>query len=69
MASEHKRRAARTGEDDFYLRHPRMPLSERAKIFVPFEPLEGFRDELAKREREVVQEVSGDEPSSREEEG
>lgn len=37
--------------DEFYLRHPRMPLEQRAKIFIPFEPLRGFREELASRER------------------
>ena len=31
--------------------HPRMPLEERAKIFMPFDPLRGFREELARRER------------------
>ena len=30
--------------------HPRMPLEERAKIFMPFDPLKGFRDELRRRE-------------------
>ncbi len=40
-------------EDDFYVRHPRMPLSERAKIFMPFEPLKGYRALLAERERQM----------------
>ncbi len=31
--------------------HPRMPLEERAKIFMPFDPLRGFRDELRRREQ------------------
>ena len=31
----------------------RMPLEERAKIFIPFEPLKGFREALAEREREA----------------
>jgi hypothetical protein len=30
--------------------HPRMPLEERAKIFMPFDPLRGFREELRRRE-------------------
>ena len=31
----------------------RMPLEERAKIFIPFDPLKGFREALAEREREA----------------
>ncbi|WP_077598157.1 hypothetical protein [Olsenella urininfantis] len=42
------------GNDEFYLRHPRMPLERRAKIFIPFEPLRGLREELAARERAVA---------------
>ena len=36
---------------------PRKPmaLEDRAKIFVPFDPLSGFREALAKKEREVEQ--------------
>ena len=34
-----------------------MPVSERAKIFVPFDPLRGFRAALAERERVSVPEV------------
>ena len=30
-----------------------MPLEERAKIFIPFDPLKGFREALAEREREA----------------
>jgi hypothetical protein len=30
-----------------------MALEDRAKIFVPFDPLSGFREALAKKEREV----------------
>ena len=45
---------AQTEEDrQFYLRHPRMPMSERAKIFVPFDALRGFREMLEEREREA----------------
>ena len=32
---------------------PRMPLEQRAKIFVPFDPLVGFREALRAKEREV----------------
>lgn len=31
----------------------RMPLSERAKIFLPFEPLKGFHEALRAKEFEV----------------
>lgn len=30
-----------------------MPLEDRAKIFVPFDPLQGFREALRQKEREV----------------
>lgn len=40
--------------DDFYTRHPRMDLSLRAKIFIPFEPLRGFRAALTERERRAA---------------
>ena len=33
--------------------HPRMPLADRAKIFMPFDPLKGFREELRRRELKV----------------
>lgn len=39
--------------DPLHYGHPRMPLGERAKIFIPFDPLKGFRDELRRRERLV----------------
>ena len=31
----------------------RMPLEDRAKIFSPFDPLQGFREALRTKEREV----------------
>ena len=30
-----------------------MPLEDRAKIFSPFDPLQGFREALRQKEREV----------------
>lgn len=30
-----------------------MPVSERAKIFIPFDPLDGFKEALERKEREV----------------
>ena len=32
---------------------PKMPLEDRAKIFSPFDPLQGFREALRQKEREV----------------
>ena len=37
------------------LPRPRMPLSQRAKIFIPFDPLKGFRDALAEQERKAAE--------------
>ena len=34
-------------------KRPHMPLEQRAKIFVPFDPLDGFRQALREKEREV----------------
>lgn len=34
-----------------YTSHLRMPMSERAKIFVPFNPLKGFSEALREQER------------------
>ena len=31
----------------------RMPLSQRAKIFTPFDPLKGYREALREKEREA----------------
>lgn len=31
----------------------RMPLEQRAKIFMPFEPLSGFKDAIRKKEQEL----------------
>ena len=39
--------------DPMHYGHPRMPLAERAKIFMPFDPLKGFREELRRREQKV----------------
>ena len=35
------------------LPRPRMPLSQRAKIFIPFDPLKGYQDALREKEREA----------------
>ena len=36
--------------DDFYMKHPPMNLSRRAKIFSPFDALKGYDEEIAKTE-------------------
>jgi hypothetical protein len=36
-----------------------MPLEERAKIFSPFDPLRGFRDELRRREDRMRRQHEG----------
>lgn len=36
---------------------PRMPLEDRAKIFSPFDPLQGFREALRRVEEEVEREA------------
>lgn len=35
------------------LPRPRMPRSQRAKIFIPFDPLKGYQDALREKELEV----------------
>lgn len=35
------------------LPHPRMPLSQRAKIFIPFDPLKGYQEALREKELEA----------------
>ena len=36
--------------DDFLIKHPPMPLSNRAKIFSPFDALNGFSDAVAAKD-------------------
>lgn len=54
-------REARTEQpwDQMHYGHPRMPLDERAKIFMPFDPLKGFREELRRREQKVEERMVG----------
>jgi len=37
------------------LPRPRMPLAQRAKIFIPFDPLKGYQQALREKEREAEQ--------------
>ena len=40
---------------DLHYGHPRMSLADRAKIFIPFDPLKGFREALVEQERKVLE--------------
>lgn len=44
-----------TRATDLHYGHPRMSLADRAKIFIPFDPLKGFREALAEQERLALQ--------------
>ena len=41
--------------DPMHYGHPRMRIEERAKIFSPFDPLRGFREELRRREQRALE--------------
>ncbi len=41
--------------DDFSLRHPKMQLSQRAKIFSPFAALKGFEEAIGEKVRVYVE--------------
>ena len=58
MATEHDVRTEQP-VDPMHYGHPRMPLEERAKIFMPFDPLKGFREELRRREQKVEARMAG----------
>ena len=40
------------------LPRPRMPLSQRAKIFIPFDPLKGYQEALREKEREAEERMN-----------
>ena len=51
-------RSQRVSDDDIKARltpsgRPRMALTDRAKIFIPFEPLKGFAEALREREEAI----------------
>ena len=48
--------------DSFRIRHPQMDVGKRAKIFAPFDALEGFSDALEDRTRAFL---SGEEDTAR----
>ena len=41
--------------DEFSLRHPKMPLSQRAKIFAPFAALTGFEERIEAKLKRYVE--------------
>ena len=54
MADTHQRRdEAPAKGTDLHYGHPRMALADRAKIFIPFDPLKGFREALEEQERKA----------------
>ena len=40
--------------DDFYIKHPPMDLSRRAKIFSPFDALKGYDEAIAAKVAEHI---------------
>ena len=48
---------------------PKMPLEERAKIFIPFDPLTGFAEALRERERRALEAVVDFHPLDEESDG
>ena len=55
-------RPEHTADDAFRIKHPSMPCSRRAKIFAPFDPLEGFDEALRNTERTNMEYFSSNEP-------
>jgi len=51
--------------DPFSIRHPKMDVGRRAKIFAPFDALKGFDEALAETAQRM--EISGAEPDEDEE--
>ena len=49
-------RPRHTVGDDFSLRHPKMQLSQRAKIFSPFDALKGFGEALEEERAKYAEE-------------
>ncbi len=48
---EHKK------DDDFSIRHPKMPLSQRAKIFSPFSALKGFEEAIDSKLEQYIEKI------------
>ena len=44
------------------LPYPRMPRGQRAKIFIPFDPLKGYQEKLREKEREAAVRMGEDRP-------
>ncbi len=45
----------RPENEDIFIRYPRMPLSERAKIFRPFAALRGYEERISEEEKKASQ--------------
>ena len=61
-----RERPVHTGRDEFSVRHPRMSLSRRAKIFSPFSALKGFEEAIdSKLEIYVSRRELGEEDQER----
>ena len=43
--------------DEFLLKHPRMELGKRAKIFAPFDALDGYSDAIRSKDVEYVERI------------
>ena len=54
--------------DDFSLRHPKMELGKRAKIFAPFDALDGYGDAVRSKDVEYVEKIDLTEDGLAEEE-
>ena len=48
-------RKGTSSSTDLHYGHPRMSLADRAKIFIPFDALKGFREALEEQERKALE--------------
>ncbi len=56
--------SSRPGDEDFFRRHPRMPVSERAKIFAPFAALRGYDERLEEEDEKKLHDQDPDDDPS-----
>ncbi len=65
-AAFYRSRPTHSAYDDFSVRHPKMRLSQRAKIFSPFSALKGFEEAIGEKlERYVSRRELNDEEQAR----
>ncbi|MBR1830466.1 MAG: hypothetical protein IJ781_13400, partial [Atopobiaceae bacterium] len=55
MDDKTNERVAVSSSTELHYGHPRMSLADRAKIFIPFDPLKGFREALEEQERQALE--------------